>query len=93
MKKSKATAVASFVLGLFFWIPLINLICGASAIYLGVKALTKIKKDPANYSGKGFAIAGIILGAIVYTTYLIGLGMCLFGFKGICKNIGLLFLA
>ena len=93
MKKSKGTAVASFAFGLFFWIPLINLICGALAIYVGVKSLIRIKKEPTNYSGKGFAIAGIILGALVYATYMTGIGMCLFGFKEICKNIGFSFLA
>ena len=89
MEKSKGTAVASLVLGLFFWIPLINLIFGALAVYLGVKSLIKIRKEPSKYYGKWLAITGIILGALVYATYLIGLGMCLYGFKEICKNIGL----
>ena len=93
MKKSKGTAVASFMFGLFFWIPLINLICGAFAIYLGVKALAKIKKDPMKYSGKAFAAAGISLGALVYATYSTGIAMCLLGFEGVCKNMGLSFLA
>ena len=93
MEKSKGTAVASLVFGLFLWIPLINLICGALAIYLGVKALIKIKKDSNKYGGKWLAVIGIILGALVYTTYLTGIGMCLLGFKEVCKNIGLSFLA
>ena len=93
MEKSKGMSVASFISGLFFWIPLINLISGALAIYLGVKSLNKIRRNPAKYCGKGFAITGITLGALVYVTYLIGLGMCLYGFKEICKNIGLSFLA
>mgnify|MGYP001606492421 FL=1 len=93
MEKSKGTAIASFIFGLFFWIPLINLICGALAIHLGIKALIKIKKDPMKYSGKLFAIAGIILGLLVYATYLTGIGICLLGFKDICKNVGLSFLA
>ena len=93
MEKSFGTAIASFIFGLFFWIPLINLISGVLAIYLGVKTLIKIRRDPAKYCGKGFAVTGIILGALVYVTYLTGLGMCLFGFKEICKNIGLSFLA
>ncbi|MBI2650487.1 DUF4190 domain-containing protein [Candidatus Woesearchaeota archaeon] len=95
MEKSRSTAIAAFVFGLFFWIPLINIISSAFAIYLGAKSLIKIKKDPAKYSGKGFAIAGIILGALVYVTYLIGFGMCLYGYGygGVCKNIGLAALA
>ncbi|MBS3113942.1 DUF4190 domain-containing protein [Candidatus Woesearchaeota archaeon] len=93
MKKSNGTAIASLVFGLFFWIPLINFISGALAVYLGIKSLIRIRRDPAKYFGKGFAITGIILGALVYVTYLTGLGMCLFGFKEVCKNIGLSFLA
>ena len=93
MEKSKGIAVASFVLGLFFWIPLINLICGALAIYLGTKSIKKIRQNPKQFGGKWFAILGIILGALVYTTYLTGIGMCLLGFKEVCKNIGLSFLA
>ena len=93
MKKSRGTAIASFVFGLFFWIPLINLISGALAIYLGVSSLIKIRREPAKYSGKGFAITGIILGVIVYVAYLTALGICLLGFKDVCENIGLVYLA
>ena len=93
MKKSKALAVTSFIFGLIFWIPLLNLIFGALAIYLGFKALGKIKKEPVKYGGKRFAIVGIILGFIVYLTYFTGVGMCLLGYKEVCKNIGLTFLS
>ena len=93
MAKSKTTAIISFVLGLAFWIPLLNLIFGALAIYIGIKSLIKIRKEPDTYAGKMYAILGIALGAIVYLTYITGLGMCLFGYKSICNNIGLSFLA
>ncbi|MBI2659466.1 DUF4190 domain-containing protein [Candidatus Woesearchaeota archaeon] len=93
MKKSKATAVASFVLGLFFWIPLINLICGALAIYLGIKSIKKIRQNPKQFGGRWLAVLGIILGVIVYAAYLTAIGMCFLGFKEICKNIDLSFLA
>ena len=93
MTKSKATAVASFLFSLAFWIPLVNLIFGALAIYLGIKALTKIKKDPDKYEGKGFAIIGIIFGALPMVLYLIGLGICFIGYKEVCKAIGIQFLA
>ena len=92
MEKSRGTAIASLIFGLFFWIPLINFISGALAIFFGVKSLIKIRKEPGKYDGKRFAITGIILGALVYVTYLTGLGMCLFGFKEVCKNFGLSFL-
>ena len=93
MKKSKATAITSFIFGLTFWIPLVNLIFGILAIYLGVKSLIKIRKESEKYNGKWFAITGIALGAIVYITYFTGIGMCLLGYKEICKSIGLTFLA
>ena len=93
MKKSRALAVTSFIFGLLFWVPLLNFIFGALSVLLGIIALKKIKSEPANYGGKWFAIAGILLGALVYITFSIGLGMCLSGFKDICKNIGLSFLA
>ena len=91
-KKSKATAIASFILSLTFWIPLLNLIFGMLAIYLGIKSLTKIKKYPDKYGGKAFAVIGAVLGAVVYITYLTGLVMCLSGYKEICKFMGLQFL-
>lgn len=93
MKKSKALAVISFIFGLMFWVPLINFIFGALAIYFGFKAVGKIKRDPTKYKGKWFAVVGIILGAIVYIMYFTGIAMCLFGYKEICKNIGLNLLA
>ena len=92
MSKLKAMAIASFAFGLAFWIPLLNLICGALAIYLGIKSLARIRKEPGKYGGKWFAVIGIILGAIVYVTYIIGLGICMSGSKPVCGNIGLKFL-
>lgn len=89
MKKSKGTAIASFLFGLTFWIPLLNLIFSLMAIYLGLKALKNIKAEPVKYGGKWFAIAGITFGVVVYIAYLTGLVMCLSGYKEICKSIGL----
>lgn len=93
MEKSQAQAKASFILGLAFWIPLLNLIFGALAVYYGMMALKNIRKEPAKFGGKWYARIGVALGSIVYITYLTGAGMCLSGFKEICKNIGLTFLA
>lgn len=91
--KSQAMSITSFIFGLTFWIPLLNLIFGLLAVYTGVKALIRIKKMPTKYGGRWFAIIGIILGALVYITYITGIGMCLFGYKEICNNIGLTLLA
>ena len=90
-KKSKTGAIASFIFGLTFWIPLLNLIFGAFAIYLGYKSIVNIKKDPDKYAGKGFAVTGLVLGLVVYLFYLTGIGMCFVGYKEVCKNIGLTF--
>ena len=90
--KSRKKAIASFIFGLGFWVPLLNFIFGAFAIYFGILSLKNIKNNPEKYNGKAFAVIGIILGALVYITYLTGLGMCLYGNKDICSNIGLSFL-
>ncbi|MBI2557925.1 DUF4190 domain-containing protein [Candidatus Woesearchaeota archaeon] len=93
MKKSKSIAIASFAFGMTFWIPLLNLIFGLFAVIFGFKALSNIKKNPEDYSGKWFAITGIALGAIVYIGYATGLGICFSGYKGICESMGITFLS
>ena len=92
-RKSKTSAITSFIFGLTFWIPLLNLIFGALAVYLGIKSIVKIRRDPVHNGGTAYAAVGLILGSLVYLTYLTGVGMCLFGYKSICGNIGLSFLA
>ncbi|HLC65003.1 MAG TPA: DUF4190 domain-containing protein [Candidatus Nanoarchaeia archaeon] len=64
MTKNSPFAKKSFYLGLFFWVPLFNLILSPIAIYLGIRALRQIKKEPEVYSGKGYAVVGLILGII-----------------------------
>lgn len=92
MEKSKASAIASFICSLAFWIPLVNIIFGLLAVFLGLKALNNIKKAPDKYGGKAFAIAGIVLGTLPIISYLISLGICLSGYKEVCKTIGITFL-
>jgi hypothetical protein len=92
-KKSRAMAITSMAFGLLFWIPLINLIFGAFSIYLGIKSLIKIRKNPELYGGRWFAITGILLSALVYILYFGGIGMCLFGFDEVCSSLGIQFLA
>ena len=51
------------------------------AIVLGHIAMHKIKKDPQQFSGKGFAIAGLILG------YLgLAIGLVIGVIRGMVKN-------
>lgn len=63
---SLITAVAGFLLaGCFGPIPAIV------AIVLGFVALSQIKKSPEKYTGKPFATAGVIIGAIIVAFYLL----------------------
>ena len=92
-KKSKRSAITSFVFGLTFWIPLLNLIFSFFAVYFGITSLKNIKKEPLKYGGKSFAIIGLILGSLVHILYIIGLTMCLSGSQSTCNNLGLAFLS
>lgn len=91
-EKIKTTSIISFIFGLTFWIPLLNLFFGIVAIVIGIKALKEIKSDHSKYGGTGFAVAGIILGTLPLLFSLIGLIMCLYGSNDICTNMGLTFL-
>jgi type II secretory pathway pseudopilin PulG len=64
-KIRKGLAVASLILGIIS-IPTLGLLgVGAiTAIVLGAVAISRIKKDPATYGGKGMAIGGIITSAV-----------------------------
>lgn len=61
----RGLAIASLVIGLIS-IPTLGLfvVGGLVAVVLGIVALLKIKKDPAAYAGTGFAIGGIVAGAL-----------------------------
>ncbi len=93
LKKSKIKAVISFMFGLTFWIPLLNVFFGIAAIAIGIRSLIDINRHPDKYEGAGFAVAGIVLGALPIVFFLIGLGMCLYGYKQICQSMGLLLFA
>ncbi|MCK5306328.1 MAG: DUF4190 domain-containing protein [Candidatus Omnitrophica bacterium] len=53
-------AIISFALALLFFVPL----TGLAALITGIMALLKIKKSENEVRGRGFAIAGVILGAV-----------------------------
>lgn len=61
-KKTAGIAIASLVFSCLFLIPILGLLCSATAIVLGIVALVKISEDKENLKGKGLAIAGISLG-------------------------------
>jgi len=56
-------AISSLVLGVVSFLCL-GFITGAIAIGLGVGALNRIKNQPQAFTGKGLAIAGIVLGVL-----------------------------
>jgi hypothetical protein len=64
----------SLVLGLGFWIPLLNYPLSVLAIIFGVNALKLAHKNPERYGGRTYAVIGIILGTI---PILLGISMLL----------------
>ena len=64
----KGFAIASLVLGIcgliLFWASFLGAALNILAIIFGIMSITKIKNEPNMYSGKGMAIAGLILGII-----------------------------
>ena len=61
----KGLAITSLALGII-GIPTLGLcfVGGIAGIILGVMALNKIKKDPTRFTGRGLAIAGIIISSL-----------------------------
>jgi prolipoprotein diacylglyceryltransferase len=62
-RKTEKMGLVGFILSFFGIIPLIGIPFGILAIIFGAKSLTKIKRNPEKYKGKGFAIASIAIGA------------------------------
>ena len=65
-KVIRRSAIASLIIGMFFWVPLLNFVLGAAAIYLGISALKKIRGNPGIYKGKLLAVGGILLGIVPF---------------------------
>ena len=64
---SLGLGVASVTVG---WCCSTGLLLSPAALVTGFIALSQIKKDPASYGGRGFAIGGIVTG-IVYISVLL----------------------
>jgi hypothetical protein len=60
--------VGSLTIG---WCCSLGLLLGPAALITGFIALSQIKKDPAKYTGRGLAIAGMICGAVYIAIYLL----------------------
>ncbi|MCA9399270.1 MAG: DUF4190 domain-containing protein [Candidatus Omnitrophica bacterium] len=63
-KTTVGFAVASFILGLFFLIPLLGTLLGILAIIFGIIALSQISKNKETLKGGWMAVTGIVLGAL-----------------------------
>jgi len=64
-------ALASFILSLLFWLPLLNNFLAALAIVFGYVSLKDMKKNK-DQSGRWMAIAGITIGIVTLIMSLIG---------------------
>jgi len=70
---SQGLAVASMIVGIagIFVAGCFGPVPGVVALVLGMVALTQIKKSPDKFTGKPFATAGIIIGALTIAFYLL----------------------
>jgi len=53
------------------WCCSFGILTSPVALVMGIVALVQIKNDPAKYGGKGFAIGGIIMGALYVAIFLV----------------------
>jgi len=72
---SMITAIAGLVFGFWCFGPL----PGIAAVIMGAMALSQIKKTPDKVTGKPFATAGIVIGAVTIVFYLLIFLWFLFG--------------
>lgn len=70
---TNGAAIKSFVIGViaiaFSWIPLAGIVFGAPAVILGGIGLSRASRIQG--TGKGFAIAGLVLGAISFLVMIV----------------------
>ncbi len=61
----KTKAITSFALGIFFWLPLFNLILAPLAVFFGIKAVNEMRQKK-KFDRKYLVMAaiGIILGVL-----------------------------
>lgn len=76
---TEKSAIGSAIDGIAAWIffptntlsLVLSILCAIVAIIAGIIGLNKIRKEPHKYKGKGWAIAGIILGSLFLLVVLI----------------------
>ena len=69
-KKDSFYSKLSLILGLGFWIPLLNIPLSILAIISGIAALRLIHLYPKRYGGRICAVIGIVLGFISIILFL-----------------------
>ena len=74
--EKKGLAITSLVLGILS-VTCLMLIAGIPAIIAGLMALNRSRRRPAEYGGRGLAIAGIVMGAVSIMLTLVWLGLML----------------
>lgn len=62
--KQQGFAIASLICGLLSIVCCMGLFTGIPGVILGIIAMNKEKADPANYGGRGMAMAGTITGGL-----------------------------
>ena len=72
--RRQGLAITSLVLGIL-GVTCFGLLAGLPALVCGIVALTRAGRRPAEYGGKGFAVAGIVMGAgsLAITAILAGM--------------------
>ncbi len=76
--------LAMMVPTLLIWLcGVIPFILGIAAVILGILGISRVKRDPTRYSGKGLAIAGVLFGLIaILAPILWGVLMIVFIYMG-----------
>lgn len=80
--KTDGLAIASFVCSLATVIPIIGIVGPFLGIIFGIIALVRINESPQYIKGKAFAIAGIVIGAVMLLLVIIYLFLFLSLFTG-----------
>lgn len=53
------------------WCCSFGILTSPVALVMGIVALVQIKNEPMKYGGKGFAIGGIIMGALYFAVFIV----------------------
>ncbi|HEY8841034.1 MAG TPA: DUF4190 domain-containing protein [Candidatus Dormibacteraeota bacterium] len=71
VRSREARATAAFVLGICCIVLMypLGVVLGPLALWFGISALRRIQMVNSNLGGLGFAVAGIVMGAIVSGLY------------------------